>query len=198
MYDSKDKDSKFLEAINNAAQKSCNELAQELKEQIKKEMEKAEAEIHAECHRKMEKKLSKLQTATVGTLAKYVGEKREVLGYRRAEIEAAVFHAVNLKLAVYQTTAPYRVSMTASAVTLKPYFSDASDVVLYVCAGDMALANDLQDAFGHCQVMADPTNRLGGIRAESLSKKLCINDTFDSRLTKEKQWFAECSGLKIV
>lgn len=198
MYDAADKNSKFLEAINRAALKNCETLDAEVKQQTKAEMEKAEAKIHAECHRKMEKEIRKIKSATEGELAKYSAGKRELLSARRQEIEDAVFRAVKEKLAAYRESQAYQDGLLHSARQMKPLFDGQDDVEVLVAQADLALADELKQIFGNCQVKADRGNTLGGLRVQSLSGKTVANDTFAVRLEQQRQWFAEQSGLKIV
>lgn len=198
MYDAADKNSKFLEAINKAALKNCQTLNEEIKQNARMEMEQAEAETHAECHKKMEREIQKIRIATVGQLAKYSSEKREQLSQRRQEIETAVFDSVHRKLAVYAATPAYRQSLLSAAGKIKDLLNSADDIILYIAEADFPMADALKTAAGACAVTTDPANTLGGIKAESRSAEIFIDDTFASRLEMRKQWFAENSGLKIV
>lgn len=198
MYDPADKNSKFLEAINRVALKNCQALDNEIKEQTRVELEQAEAKIHAECHQKMEKEIQKRKSATVRQLAQYGSEKREVTGRRRQEIEDAVFQAVLKNLSAYRKTDAYLESMMDSARAMKSLFDGIDDLIVFIGEADLPLAPQLQKVLGRCEIKTDPFNKMGGIRAESRTAGLVADDTFAARLEKQKQWFAENSGLKIV
>lgn len=198
MYDSADKNSKFLEAINRAALKHCQALDEEIKRQTKEEIEKAEEKIHTECHEKMEKAIQKYKTATVRQLAKYSMEKHSALSRRRQEMETEIFDQVEKELKSYRATEAYQNSLVRSAEKMKPFFKEADDVVIYVSEEDLPFAPQIKKAFGGCDVKADLTNKTGGLKAESRKNAILIDDSLASRLEAQRQWFAENSGLKIV
>lgn len=198
MYDAADTNSKFLEAINRAALKNCQTLEEEIEAQTRAEMAKAEKKIHEECHQKMEKETQKRKSATVRQLAEYSSEKSAALSHRRQEIENQVFAAAQQELAAYRDTAAYQDSLLRSAQAMKPLFADAADIVIFLAASDLSLASQLKAALGAHEVCADQTNKLGGMKAQSLSHKLVIDDTIASRLEAQRQWFAAHSNLKIV
>lgn len=71
-------------------------------------------------------------------------------------------------------------------------------VVLSVREADLAYADALRAAFDRdCEVRADASIRIGGLKASCEAKGLLADDTLDSRLQDQRGWFLEHSGLTL-
>ena len=72
------------------------------------------------------------------------------------------------------------------------------ETVLYVRPEDVKMKDSLQKAFGApCRVEPDEEIHLGGIRAQNLTMGLVADDTLDTLLEDQQEWFEETSGLMV-
>ena len=59
-------------------------------------------------------------------------------------------------------------------------------------------ADALRAAFGRpCEVRADASIRIGGLKASCEAKGLVADDTLDNRLQNQHGWFLEHAGLTL-
>lgn len=198
MYDNEEKTSKFLDAINKAAEEHRRHVDEEVKNFSKAEMERAEKEIHDECHRHIDKRVAEIRAKAENQLSQYEGDKKEELILQRAALQKKIFDAAAEKIEAFTQTDAYAQALAAKAKKLGAYFS-ASDCLILVRESDLKYQDVLVKAFGRtCSVAADEEIVLGGIKVQSLEHKLLIDDTYDSRILEQELWFEKNSHLKIV
>ena len=76
---------------------------------------------------------------------------------------------------------------------------NAGDVVLYVRESDLKYQKKLRDYFGqNCQIQPSETIRIGGIKGHSPAMGLVADETLDTRLDQQREWFYEHSGLTVT
>ena len=70
--------------------------------------------------------------------------------------------------------------------------------MLLVREADLPFADALRAAFGRpCEVRADASIRIGGLKASCEAKGLVADDTLDNRLQNQRGWFLEHAGLTL-
>ena len=70
---------------------------------------------------------------------------------------------------------------------------------LLVREADLVYADRIQKAFSlPCEVKADDSIVIGGIRGSNLEMGLVADETMDSKLEAQYEWFFANSGLTIV
>ena len=198
MYNKEEQTSKFLEAINKAANESCKALEEEVKAYSKAEMLKAEKSIHDECHVHLDKKLADIKTETAGRVAKYENESKEQLIIKRQKIEEKVFADAVAYIKKYSMSDKYQSRFLQIIKNLSAN-ADADDCVIFVREEDLKFEKEIKSAFAKsCTVKADDEIILGGAAVQSETLKIFVDDTFDSKLKRQRKWFEENSNLKIV
>ena len=64
---------------------------------------------------------------------------------------------------------------------------------------DLKYKEKLKDSFGaDCEIMPSDSIEIGGITGISRSLGLIADETLDSRLQQQKEWFYEHSGLTVT
>lgn len=73
------------------------------------------------------------------------------------------------------------------------------DVTVYVRPGDMRFADDIKKAFGRdCKVESSDEITIGGCRAGVAGGSTVADDTLDTRLEAQREWFLENSGMSVI
>lgn len=188
--------SKFLEAINRAALRHCEQVQEEVKKQSREELNKEEKKVHDEYHDLMVKKIQKIKNETEKSLAAYNAEKTNALFLRRDEMKKEVFKKAQDEILGFTSSDNYVKALEKSAEEMKKYFN-SDDIVVYIRKEDMKHADAIKAVFGKCEICEDTANTLGGIKAKSEKSRLFIDDTFATRLASQEKWFNEHSNLKI-
>ena len=75
----------------------------------------------------------------------------------------------------------------------------ADDVVVYVRKDDLKFADAIKSAVkGNCRVEQSDEISIGGMIGISKKMGLLVDETLDSRLEAQHEWFCENSGLKVT
>ena len=71
--------------------------------------------------------------------------------------------------------------------------------VLLLGEKDKKYEDLVRKAFGEeCPVQTDATIRLGGIRAVNSGSGVLADDSLDTRLESQREWFEEHSGMAVI
>ena len=182
MENSKNKTDNFLKAIKKYAdeQRSAmqTEVAQLKEEKLKEATEKGRHDSE-----------------------KYIKDKLEEsrkLFLERAEMTESVFKKAEEKLVEYTKTSDYSNSLVKSAKEVAKLFAD-NDCVVYVNERDMKNSDKIKAVFaGSTEVVADKSIKIGGIKGFCKAMNIVADETLDSKLYAQKEWFIENSGLSVL
>ncbi|MBR1731052.1 MAG: hypothetical protein IJ725_01285 [Ruminococcus sp.] len=192
------KTSNFLKAIKKYAKEQQNamkgEVAQLKTERINEAMKKAERDSK----RLIKDKLSEKRNEQTALLAAKTQEGQKKLFLERVNMTEEVFRLCAEKLTAYTKTDEYSAKLIKSAQEISELFGD-KDCVLYLSEADMGRADEIKALFkGNSDVKADKTIRLGGIKGYCGSMGIIADETLDSKLEAQREWFAENATLRVV
>ena len=197
MSDTVSKTDNFLKAIEKYAEEQRNRIETEAQSMKEKELSKAEDEGLREAYVLIQRSMADVKTEISAELSRAENASRKEIFLRRKEIEDSVFEDVKKKLDAFTGTDAYKSMLEKSAEEIAKYL-DAPDVVLYVRKQDLGFEKAIVKAFGkECRVDAYEDIEIGGIIGESRSLGLLADETLDSRLMQQREWFCENSGLKV-
>ena len=180
MPDTTSKTDNFLKAIEKYAEEQRTKMKSEAEVFKAKEMNRAEEEGLKEAYVMIQKKMSEINNQISSELSRAETASKKRIFLKRREIEDEVFAKAEKKLIEYTKTDKYISGLAKSAEKIGKVL-DADDVILYVKEKDMA--DDI---------------KLGGITGLSRSLGRIADETLDSRLTEQHEWFCENSGLKVT
>ena len=126
------------------------------------------------------------------TLSAQGAQARASLAQKRMELTDQVFSDVREALAAYTKTEAYAQWLIQSATRLCDRLG--TGCVLYAREQDMKLLQGKLPA--GVSVSADEAIVLGGLKAQNA--QISADDTLDSRLAAQKDWFLENSGLSVA
>ena len=198
MPDIVSKTDNFLKAIEKYAAEQRSKIESEAEEFKSKELNKAEEDGLKEAYVLLQKKMLSINTGIARELSKAENASRKSTFAKRQEIEDKVFERAKEKLLEYAGTDKYITKLLESAKTVSEKLT-ADDVTLYVCERDLKLKNKIISAFGRkCDVQASNEIQIGGIMGISRTVGLLADETLDTKLQNQREWFCENSGLTIT
>ena len=198
MPDIVNKTDNFLKAIEKYAAEQRSKIESEAEEFKSKELNKAEEDGLKEAYVLLQKKMLSINTSIARELSKAENASRKSTFAKRQEIEDKVFERAKEKLLEYAGTDKYIQKLLESTKTVSEKLT-ADDVTLYVCERDLKLKNKIISAFGRkCDVQASNEIQIGGIMGISRTVGLLADETLDTKLQNQREWFCENSGLTIT
>jgi len=198
MPDIVSKTDNFLKAIEKYAAEQRSRLESEAEEFKEKELNKAEEDGLKEAYVLLQRKMLSINTGIARELSKAQNASRKSIFEKRREIEDEVFERARKRLLEYAETDKYTEKLLESVKKISLKLT-ADDVVLYVSQRDMKLKNKIISAFGKkCDVQPSDEIMIGGITGISREMGLLADETLDTRLSQQREWFCENSGLKVT
>lgn len=189
---------KQIEAdIMEQANEEKEKYLQEAKEFKRSELEKAEDEVLSESYEKIQDAVSEIRRQTSHTIAKRDYEAKRELFVKRQQLSQQVFDTVKEKLLSYTKTSDYENKLMETAQKLgKEYPLSGSE--LRFAAGDKERMEKAAKAYGHpCTTAIDTNIAIGGMVLVNLEKGIYVDQTLDTTLEEQKDWFYQNSGLSI-
>ena len=193
-----DKKNKFYLAINHYAEEQRKKIEAEIDAYKQKEFEYAESEILLESYRMIQREMAQMRNGIARELARREMETRRGLLIKRDEISRKVFKCASEKLSEFSQSSGYPEFLEKSAQNLKKAVHGPGTVLL-LGEKDQKYADLVQKAFGEeCPVQTDKTIRIGGLRAVNSDSGILADDSLDTRLKNQREWFEEHSGMAVI
>ncbi len=188
----------FLKAIEKYAEEQRRRIRTEVEDLREKELARAEEEALREAYELLRRQMADAQTELASRVSCEENEGRKKVFQRRKEIEERVFADVRKKLSDYTRTPAYEKLLQESVLRIRECLQ-ADDLVIFCRQEDKALLDRL------CALQAIPCRAevseeitLGGLIGRSASLGLLSDDTLDTRLQMQYEWFYEHAGLSVT
>ena len=167
-------------------------------EQFKKqELEKAETESLNDAYVLIQKEMSQMRLAISSEVSRKNMERRKTLFEKRQQITIEVFQKAANPLAEFTITADDPVLLEKYAAQIAQVLTQPG-TVLSIRKKDAALSSRIQKAFGgNCTIEETNDIKLGGIRGYNASMGLVADETLDSKLEEQREWFTETCGMHV-
>ncbi len=188
----------FLKAIKRYAKVQQSALDKEMK-QLKQEKTKLAAEKAAHDSEKLiADRLEQKRSEQTGVLAKKTQEGQKALFLQRAQMTDEVFAKAEKRLTDYAQTAEYRKKLTESAQKIAALFG-GRPCVLYIRENDSDFAESILKVFnGTAELQTDKTIKIGGVKGYCKSMRVIADETLDSKLLAQREWFIENAALSVL
>lgn len=198
MPDTVSKTDNFLKAIEKYAEEQRSKIQSEAEDFKERELNKAEEEGLREAYVLIQKKMTDIRTEISAELSRAESASRKKTFVRRQEIENEVFEKAAKKLSEYTKTSKYVQDLEKSAESVSRAL-DSDDVVLRLREADMKYKDKISKAFGRkCGIESTDEISIGGIIGVSKKLGLLADETLDSKLEMQREWFFENSGLRVT
>lgn len=192
------KTSSFLKAIDKYAKEQQKEMKQQLEEFKRQELQKAEAVVLRDAYHLIQREMLQMKKNIAGEVSKKAREGKEKLFKQRLLITEKIFHKTEEKLLDFTKTENYIALMKKYAASISKVLKDEG-TVLYICERDRSLSDEIKEAFyGTAKVDIDENIKIGGIRGYNPNMGMIADETLDSKLEEQREWFMENSSLSIV
>ncbi|MBR2176807.1 MAG: V-type ATP synthase subunit E [Clostridia bacterium] len=190
----------FLKAIEKYAEEQRTRIQSEAEDFKEKELNKAEEEGLREAYVLIQKEMTDINTEISAELSRAENASRKKTFVRRQEIEAEVFEDAKKRLLEFTKTNDYIKSLERSAKLIAEKL-DSDDAVLVLSERDISLKDSVSKAFGRrrkCEIRTSADIQIGGLIGQSRSLGILIDETLDTKLSEQHEWFCENSGLKVT
>lgn len=191
------KTSSFLKAINKYAREQSNAILLEVEEFKKQEIEKATQEGISDAYKLIQKEVAQKKANIISDFAKREQESRKTLFIKRNEIVESVFADAKAKLIDYTTTDNYAENIRKSAREIASVFENKACIV-YVKEADLSLENIIREEISNCTIEVSKDITIGSIKAYCSELSALVDETFDTKLSLERESFIEKCNLKVV
>ena len=188
----------FLKAINKYSKLERQQIQNDIETVREEELKKAEANGKKMARDFIAKEYSAVKTAVTGQYAVKNLEAQGKVYQKREEITNSVFEKAFKKLKDFTSTPRYKDLLIKSAKEIADIFKENS-CVIFISENDNKFAQDIKAQFsGEVTVENDVAIKIGGIKGFCKDLKIVADNTLDSKLNSQKDWFTENSGLKVM
>lgn len=198
MLNQEERAAKFFDAITKDAEERHEEMTRKTRETVESGLEKAKTKAHSQAQAKIERERMLKEQEFNRTVANERTQQRARLTDKRGAITDEVFGDAREKLIAFTESDGYADFLKKSAAGFAAVFPQG-DVAVYVRPGDMRFADDIKKAFGRdCKVESSDEITIGGCRAGVAGGSTVADDTLDTRLEAQREWFLENSGMSVI
>ena len=189
------KTKRFLKAINNAAMQKCNDIARQIEETTQEAMLIAEEEASREGHIKVDIAKAKIEAAAKAEVAEYEKSKKVEIYKKRNRYCQTVFTEAEEKLHTFTKSDEYASFLKHSIQTVSDKVSE--NLAICFSVGDTAAKGIARKAFPNAALTEDASIQIGGYIFKDEANHLIFNDTLDTRLAEQLDWFLLNCNLKV-
>ena len=196
----------FLQAIQRYTeeQKSIANTEVELlkEEKLKKAEENGKRDSERYIQQQLEAKkymtADKSPVSALVFVSRLVQESQKKLFRERAKMTDEVFEMAAQKLIKYTETKEYKLKLVDSARQIAELFDD-NRCVVYINEKDMKYSTEILAAFhGMAELVKDNSIKIGGLKGYCKSMRIVADETLDTKLSAQREWFIENSGLSVL
>lgn len=188
----------FLQAIQRYTEEQRSITNTEVELLKEEKLRKAEESGKRDSERYIQQQLEAKKYVETSKLARLVQESQKKLFRERAKMTDEVFEMAAQKLIKYTETEEYKAKLIESAKKIAKLFSDNRSVI-YINEKDMKYSTDLLSVFsGMAELVTDNSIRIGGLKGYCKSMRIIADETLDTKLCAQREWFIENSGLSVL
>ena len=180
-----------IEKISSAEEKEILDEAKAIEQEAYNQL-RGEAEIDAK--HQLDKELAEISSKASIEASAQLEERLKKLVEKREEYVQTIFTEVKNKLVEFVNGKDYL--LTHVKAVSDEY--QMTDCVLYVRKDDLKYADDLKKAYAlPIEVEEGQQIQLGGFIIENKATNVVVDESLDSNLEAQKDWFYKTSGLMI-
>lgn len=189
--------SKFVEAITAYAEEQRDKILLDAETFKVERLQKAEEEVLTDAYRLIQKETAELRSEVMREMSRRdMSARKEVLN-RRTQIMDEVFKRCEIKLGEFTSGPEYEDYMKN---ILKAMFTlmTTEGTTYIISTKDQHLSDKLSAICPDgCRIEVTDDIRIGGIRAINPINGQIIDNTLDSKLQSQRDWFTATSGLTV-
>lgn len=185
----------FKEEINRVSDIEIQKIEKEIEEIRERSIQSMEEDAQREAGIEREQLLREMMSDHAIALSKAHEETNRRLMSMRKELADKVFAQAVAKITDFTKRDDYKDYLINKAEALAK--RDFGHVAFYVSKKDEALLPDICKAYGDCDGKVDEDIAIGGLRMECEEKGIVVDETFDTGIDEQSEWFYTNSGLFI-
>lgn len=187
----------FLKAIKKHALEKQEAMRNEISDMKATAIKNAEKNAKADSDKLIREKLQEKRNEQRSILAKKSQQAQKELFIKRHKMTEKVFEMAKAKLIEFANTSAYNEKLLNSAKEMSELFGDNS-CIIYINEKDMDKADSIKAVFKNAEITADNSIVIGGIKGFCPAMNIVADETIDTKLYAQKDWFIENSGLKVL
>ena len=185
----------FLKAINKAAMQKCNDIAKQIEETTAAEMQRAEDEARRDGHQKIELAKNKIEMQAKKEVAAFETEKKKEIYAKRRAYQEEIFSLAAKELSEFAQSAQYQDFLEACLANISDKVGNS--LTFTVAENDKAALAAIAGKYPAAAVKESKSIHIGGFTIKDSEKGLLIDETLDTRLSEQLDWFLLHCNLKI-
>ena len=183
-----------IEKISSAEEKEILDEAKAIEQEAYNQL-RGEAEIDAK--HQLDKELAEISSKASIEASAQLEERLKKLVEKREEYVNTIFTEVKNKLVEFVNSSNYLEYLTSHVKAVSDEYQ-MTDCVLCVRKEDLKYADDLKKAYAlPIEVEEGQQIQLGGFIIENKTTNVVVDESLDSNLEAQKDWFYKTSGLMI-
>ena len=186
----------FIDAINKNAIKECKKIEKATKKLYTGEAEKLQKSAEEQMQEKINYAKAEIETLFNNSVSQSYSECRAKAAEKRTELTNNVFKKAEEKLISFTNSEEYIPFLSNSLKEIYGYVKNKMNVAVKVGDKDKVLLA-AEKAGVPCEVTEEKDIKLGGVRVDSAEMHKIFDDTLDSRLEDQKEWFFANSNFRI-
>lgn len=193
-----DKTNNFLESIKKQSEEERAEMRREAEEYRKAETDKAREKGKADAEHYVTRMMSEKKSEITSEYAvKHLEAEGEIFRKRDAMVNDIFSRAKDVLLRFTQSD-KYEEKLISSAKEIAEMFGD-NDCVIYLKEEDFKYADNIKSVFkSNAEIQTDVKILIGGLRGYCESMRIVADNTLDSKLETQKEWFIENAKLRVT
>lgn len=192
------KASNFLDALDKYTKKRKKENIEDIKKQEELELRKAQAEILTDVNNLINKEIFSMKNKiSIEVAKKELEEKKNFFRVRR-EIMENMFRECKKRLIDFTKSQDYQKLLENYAVSISKILQ-GEGILIFVKKDDLKYKDLICKAFGKpCEIKESDDILIGGIKGQSISQNLIVDQTFDTKLIQQEDIAIENFGVLLV
>ena len=188
----------FLNSIKKYAERQRVRMCMEVEQLKEAKIKEAESKAKADSEKLVRTRLESKRNEMTSKFAKLTQEGQKKLFLERAEMTESIFKKAEAKLIEFTQSDKYEEHLLKSAKNIADFFNN-QDCVLYLNEKDMIFADKIKAVFsGNAEIRNDNSVKIGGIKGYSSAMGIIADETLDSKLEAQKEWFYTNCTLSVI
>ena len=161
------------------------------------ELAAAKEKIVAETGERLQRESAAIRHEYASGIAAERTHAREALLRRRDTLTRMVFMNVQARLAQFAQSPEYPALLLRELALIKEGYDHSASTV-FLAERDMTLAAEIERLLPGASVQPDENISLGGWKLLSNQARVMIDQSFETRLRDQKEWFLEHCNLEVT
>ncbi len=186
----------FIDAINKNALKECKRIEKDTKKLYTGEADKLQKSADVLVQERIAYAKGEIETRFNKKVAVSYSECRMKVAERRSELTNEVFKKATDKLIDFTKSEEYVDFLSKSLKDIFAFIGEKFTVNVK-SSDEQAILKAIKKSGIECEVVFDESIKIGGVKVECTKLNKIFDDTLDTRLEDQKEWFFANSDFTV-